>query len=170
MNEAEYKGIVIIDKITAFVGRSVSWVNTILVVLICSDVILRYLFNNSKTWIIELEWHLFALIFLLGAANALKENKHVRVDVFYHKFSIKKKAIIDIIGATFLLIPWCVVILIKGFNYGMNSFSIREQSANPGGLPARYIIKFCIALGFFFLLLQAINSIIKNIQKLRAKE
>ena len=169
MNESDQSRLSILDQLSDFSGRYISWVTTILVILICTDVFLRYLLNNSKTWIIELEWHLFALIFLIGAANALREDKHVRVDVFYHKFSEKKKAIINLIGTGFLLIPWCTIIIFKAFDYGMNSLAILEGSPNPGGLPARYIVKFSIALGFLLLLLQAISVIIKNIKVLRSK-
>lgn len=153
-----------IDNINETVGKYVSWLNLMLVLLICVDVTLRYFFKFSKPWIIELEWHLFALIFLLGAAYTLKADKHVRVDVFYAKYSKKKKAWINLIGTAVFLIPWCLIIIHSGFNYGMNSLSYYEGSPNPDGLPARYIIKFAISIGFSLLLLQGISYIIKSIR------
>lgn len=132
------------------------------------DVILRYLFSNTKTWIIELEWHLFALIFLIGAAITYQKDEHVRVDLFYADFSVKKKALVNLLGNIFFLIPWCMVVIYYGYNYGMNSWSFNEGSPNPGGLPARYIIKFSISIGFVLLLIQAILNSFKCINTLKA--
>jgi TRAP-type mannitol/chloroaromatic compound transport system permease small subunit len=158
-------------KIEAFpriVGVAASWLTTILVVIIFIDVVRRYLFNSTAVWMLDLEWHLFAAVFLLGAAYTLGEDKHVRVDVFYNNFSDKKKAWINIIGTVFLLIPWALLIVTKSFNYAMNSWYIREGSAEPDGLDARYIIKFVIVIGFILLLIQAISILYKNIRILRS--
>ena len=152
-----------IETVSEKSGKLISWVTSALVVLICVDVLQRYLFNYSKNWILELEWHLFALIFLIGAAYTLKEDKHVRVDLFYAQFSKKKKAWVDLIGSIFFLIPWCILVIIKSFDYALNSYSFREGSANPGGLPALYIIKFCIVAGFVLLMLQGIAVCLKSV-------
>lgn len=145
-----------------------SWLTTILVAIIFIDVVRRYLFDVTAVWMLDLEWHLFAAIFLLGAAYTLGEDKHVRVDVFYNNFSEKKKAWINIIGTLFLLIPWALLITIKSFNYSMNSWYIREGSAEPDGLGARYIIKFIIVIGFILLIIQAVSILLKNIRILRS--
>ena len=80
------------SQINEWVGRATAWLTGLLMMLVCYNVAARYLFNNSKAWRTELEWHLFALIFLLGAGYALKHDKHVRVDLFYANFSPKRKA------------------------------------------------------------------------------
>ena len=103
----------LLSKVPILVGKAVSWLTTLLIFLICTDVVFRYVFNFSKTWILDLEWHLFAAIFLLGAAYTLYEDKHVRVDVFYNNYPEKKKAWINIIGTVVLLIPWATLIMIK---------------------------------------------------------
>lgn len=151
-----------IDSLNNWVGKSVSWLTTILVVLVCFDVITRYLFNSTQAWIMELEWHLFALVFLLGAAYCFHHDKHVRVDLFYAKFSEKDKALVNFTGALLFLIPWCLVIIWVSFKYARQSYLIGETSPDPGGLPALYIIKYAIAVGVFLLLLQAISSLIKS--------
>ena len=152
----------VIDAYTDRLGESVAWLTTVLMILICTDVFLRYLLSSTKTWIIELEWHLFSLIFLFGAAYSLLHDQHVRVDVFYEKFSKNKKRWINIFGMTIFLIPWTIVVLQTSWDYAINSWSFREGSSQPNGLPARYVIKFCIFLGFAVLLLQAISQLIKS--------
>ena len=156
-----------LENIPILIGKWVSWLTTLLVILIFCDVVFRYIFKFSKTWIIDLEWHLFAAIFLLGAAYTLSEDKHVRVDVFYTSFSEKKKAIVNIIGTLFLLIPWTVLIIAKSYHYAMNSWLIGEGSPDPGGLGARYVIKFVMFLAFVLLLLQAVITLIKEFKKLK---
>ena len=155
------------SRIPVFVGKAISWLTTVLVFLICTDVIFRYIFNFSKTWIIELEWHLFAAIFLLGAAYTLNEDKHVRVDVFYNNYSKPKKAWVNVIGTVVLLIPWTILIIVKSYHYAVNSWLIGEGSADPGGLGARYIIKFVMVIAFVLLLMQAIATLWKNIKILK---
>ena len=140
-----------------------------MVIVICIDVVIRYVFNTSKAWITEFEWHMFALVFLIGAAYTFKSDAHVRVDLFYAKLSEKGKAIINITGIIGLLLPWCLVVIRASYKYAYNSFIIRESSPDPGGLPGRYIIKFAIVLGFILLALQAISVLLKSIAVLSGK-
>jgi TRAP-type mannitol/chloroaromatic compound transport system permease small subunit len=156
-----------LENIPVYIGKWVSWLTTLLVILIFCDVVFRYVFKFSKTWIIDLEWHLFAAVFLLGAAYTLSEDKHVRVDVFYNSFSEKKKGWVNIIGTVFLLIPWTILIISKSYHYAMNSWLIGEGSPDPGGLGARYVIKFVMLLAFILLLIQAIITLVKEVKKLK---
>ncbi|MCB0633732.1 MAG: TRAP transporter small permease subunit [Lewinella sp.] len=157
----------VIDRINEKVGRMVSWLTTALVVLVMADVIFRYLFNTSKAWTIELEWHLFALIFLFGAGYAMKHDRHVRVDLFYTRFSARDKALVNFIGGLIFLIPWCTLVIYSAWRYAMESFRIREMSPDPGGLPAIYFIKFAIVIGIFLLLLQGIAEVLRAYLTLR---
>lgn len=153
----------LIEKVNDWIGKQISWLTTLLVLLVCYDVITRYVFSETAAWIMELEWHLFALIFLLGAAYAFRHDKHVRVDLFYAKFSPKEKALVNIIGASVFLIPWCLLVIYWTFQFALISYGDNEGSPDPGGLPARYVIKFAVSLGIFLLLLQAIADLLKNI-------
>lgn len=153
----------IVDRIVEYVGRSVSWLALALVILICADVLMRYLFDSSKTWIIELEWHIFAVLFLLGMSYTLLHDKHVRVDLFYERFSQRRQRIVSIVGILFLVLPWCLVVLDTSWDYFSNSFSFREGSPQPNGLPARYVIKSFIFIGFSLLTLEALSVMIKSI-------
>lgn len=150
------------DQFSEWVGKSVSWLNVALILLICLDVIFRYVFNFSKKYIIELEWHLFALVFLLASAYTFKNDRHIRVDLFYQNFKPKAKKWVNIIGSFLFLIPWCIVVMYTSYHYAFNSFSYREGSPDPGGLPARYVIKFMITVGFSLLFLQAVSFILKQ--------
>lgn len=151
-----------IDKLNETIGRAVSWLTTALVALVVVDVIFRYLFNTSKAWTIEMEWHLFALIFLLGSGYAFKHDRHVRVDLFYSRFSKKDQALVDMIGGIIFLVPWCLLVIYGAWGYALQSFRIGEGSPDPGGLPALYIIKFSIVIGVFLLMLQGIANIIQS--------
>ena len=156
----------IIDRMVKHIGVAVSWLTLILVLVIVIDVTLRYLFNSTSAASFELEWHLFALIFLVGASYTLQEDKHVRVDVFYHRFSERKKAWVNIIGTLVLLLPFCAIAFWESISFVESSFSVRETSPDPGGLPARYIIKSAIPVGFLLLGLQGISVLMKSLSKL----
>lgn len=152
-----------IDTLTERIGRGVSWLSLLLMLIICVDVFLRYTLNSTKTWIIELEWHLFAILFLLGMSYTLLHDKHVRVDLFYEKLGSGRQRLINVIGILLLVLPWCLVVLDTSWDYFSNSLSFREGSPQPNGLPARYVIKSFIFTGFFLLLLQAVSQLIKSI-------
>lgn len=158
-----------LNQINERIGQATAWLTGMLMLLVCYNVAARYLFNNSQAWRTELEWHLFALIFLLGAGYALKHDKHVRVDLFYAKFSEKKKALVNFLGTLIFLIPWCVLIIYASYKYAHSSWLMNETSPD-NGLPARYIIKFAITIGMSLLLLQAISLLISSLSTLLKKE
>lgn len=155
------------DWLNERVGTFAAWFTTVLVLVICVDVVSRYLFQETAIWIVELEWHLFSLIFLLSGGYALKHNKHVRVDLFYAKFSDYDKALLNLFGALVFLIPWCLVLIYYAFQFAYLSFLDGEGSPNPGGLPARYFIKAMIPLGLFLLLLQGLAIAARSVQTLQ---
>lgn len=155
-----------IEKINAFVGKSVSWLSLVLVLVIIIDVCLRYVFAYTSSASFELEWHLFALIFLLSAGWAFGEDKHVRVDVFYQGFTDKQKAWVNLLGCVFLLLPLCVIGIGEGFQFAHNAWKLGETSPDSGGLSARFVIKGAIPLGFFFLGLQAIAQVLRSLKTL----
>lgn len=153
-------------------GRAISWLVVALVILICYDVAMRYLFQQGSVALQELEWHLFALIFLLGGAYTLKHDDHVRVDIFYQSryLSDRGRAWISIIGTVLFLFPFCLLILITSWPFVENAFLYNEGSPDPGGLPYRYLLKSAILIGFAMLMLQGIAEILKNVHILRHKE
>lgn len=152
-----------IDRTIDQTGQLVSWISLILILLICVDVFMRYFLNTSKIWMVEMEWHLFSVLFLLGASYTLLHDKHVRVDLYYENYSHERKNIVNALGIIIFVIPWCLIILTTSWDYAANSFSFSEGSPQPGGLPARYLVKSVIFLGFFLLLVQAISILIKSL-------
>ncbi len=143
-------------------GILVSWLASILVLIVCYDVVTRYIFNTSSVAIQELEWHVFAALFLLGATYTLKHDKHVRVDIFYSRYSPKRKAFVNLIGVVLFLLPFCIIVIYTSLDFVHNSFKVLESSPDPGGLPARYIIKSVLPISFFLLLLQGIALGLKS--------
>ncbi|MBF0241380.1 MAG: TRAP transporter small permease subunit [Desulfamplus sp.] len=155
--------IKIMDAFSEKIGVVVSWLSTALVISVFYDVIMRYVFKNGSIAIQELQWHIFSVIFLLGAAYTLKQNGHVRVDILYIKFSKKTKAWIDFLCTFIFLIPFCIVIIYSTKMFIMGSWAVREISPDPGGLPFRYVLKAMIPVGFVLLILQGISEGFKNL-------
>ncbi len=160
--------ITVVDKINDWVGKSVSWLSLLLVLLVCFDVARRFLLNRTDAWIMEVQWHMFGMIFLLGAAYTFKESKHVRVDLFYTDFDPKSKSLVNIVGGLILLIPLCVLLIYVTVGYAYDSYLLGETSPDPGGLPYRFIIKSMIPIAMVLLLLQAIAEVLRSIQNYKA--
>ena len=153
-----------IDILNETIGRAASWLVLAMVLLICYDVTMRYFFHQGSVALQELEWHLFALIFLLGSAYTLKHNNHVRVDILYQSqyLSNKHRAMINILGIILFLIPFCVLILITTWPFVENAYYYLEGSPDPGGLPYRYLLKGSILVAFTLLILQGLAELLKN--------
>jgi TRAP-type mannitol/chloroaromatic compound transport system permease small subunit len=154
-----------IDQFTEWSGKCISWLIIILVLLVGYDVSMRYLFESGSIGIQEMEWHLFSIIFLIGAAYTLKHDEHVRLDIFYKsKFlNDKHRAWIDAFGSLFILLPFCFLIVVSAWPFVSQAYIYNEASPDPGGLPARWLIKSMIPLGFALLILQGIAESIKKI-------
>ena len=160
----------VLKKIISKTGKISSWFSLALVLLISTDVLLRYVFNFSTAALYEMEWHLFAIIFLLASPYTLQKNKHVSVDVFYNNFWKRKKNIIDLIGNIIFLIPFSFIIFYTSLPFVEDSYSILESSPDPGGLPYRFIIKSIIPIAFFLLMIQGILNTIKNYNNIKIKK
>lgn len=158
-----------IDKINAGLARVGQWSSVFLVLLISIDVLMRYLFDFTLIWILEVEIYLFAMIFLTGAAYAFQKDKHVRVDIIYTLLNKRQQAWVEILGGLVLLLPWCVLMVWVGINYTKMSWLIGEGSPQPGGLPALYTLKALLPLAFFFLGLQGVGQILRNVLILRSE-
>ncbi|OUR73313.1 C4-dicarboxylate ABC transporter permease [Methylophaga sp. 41_12_T18] len=172
MNNVFSRVIAAIDCFTEWTGRSVSWLVLAMVIVICYDVAMRYLFQQGSVALQELEWHLFALLFLLSGAYTLKHDEHVRVDIVFQSrlLSDKHRALINIAGIVLFLFPFCGLILYAGWSFAENAYFYNEGSPDPGGLPNRYLLKGSILLAFALLIIQGIAELLRNILKLQNTE
>jgi len=150
-----------IDRLNRWVGRAVSWITLLVVLVVFVDVVMRYALNTSYVFTQELEWHLFAFIFLMGAGYTLLQGGHVRVDIIYQRLNRRQKAWIDLFGVLVFLVPGCFLVLATSIPFVINAYTTGECSPDPGGIPYRFIVKSCIPAGFLLLLLQGLSMGIK---------
>ena len=154
-----------IDAVSEQAGRGAAWLVLAMVILIGYDVAMRYLFKSGSVALQELEWHLFALVFLIGASYTLKHDEHVRVDIFYRSrwMTVRRRAWVDLLGGLFLLLPFCLVVISSSWPFVHNAFMLGEGSPDPGGLPYRFLLRGAIPAGFGLLLLQGISCVLRNL-------
>lgn len=154
-----------IESFSEWTGRITAWLIPALVLLVSYDVTMRYLFQAGSVALQELEWHLFALIFLCGAAYTLRHDEHVRVDVFYRSrfMDERRRALVDLAGALVFLLPFCLLIISSSWPFVYNAWQFNEGSPDPGGLPYRFLLKAAIPLGFGLLALQGVAGICRNL-------
>lgn len=155
-----------IDDFIDAVGRITAWSSFALALVMGGNVLLRYGFNTGSVWSQELEWHLMSPICLFGMSYALRHGEHVRVDVLYASFSERNKLIVQIISAL-LAMAISVIVIWLSFAYVMQSWVVGETSANPGGIPARYLLKALIPIGFALFFLQSLAQAIHGYVALR---
>jgi TRAP-type mannitol/chloroaromatic compound transport system permease small subunit len=152
----------LIDAINEKIGLAVSWA-LLLAVLICAgNAIIRYSLNMSSNAWLEIQWYLFAAMFMLASAYTLKRNEHVRIDVIVGRFSRRTQAIIDILGFLFFLLPVSLLILYFSVPYAMESIRNQEVSSNAGGL-ILWPAKLLIPVGFVLMILQGFSELIKRL-------
>ena len=156
-----------IIKTVDIMGKITAFLLFLMVLNVAFDVMMRYLFHNSSVGMQEMEWHLFAVIFLFGISVALKDEGHVRVDFLYERCTPRKRAIINIIGTLFFLIPFALLILCGSYAFVHDAYLTHEISEDPGGLPLRWLIKGMIPFSFGFLVFSAIGYILQNLRQYR---
>lgn len=149
-----------IDRFIDAVGRVTAWSSFALALVMGGNVLLRYGFNTGSVWSQELEWHLMSPICLFGMSYALRHGEHVRVDVLFASFPQRSKYFVELVSSL-LLMAICLIVIWLSIPYVDQSWSIGEGSANPGGIPARYILKSLIPIGFALLLVQAFGQAIR---------
>ena len=156
-----------INAFSEFLGKLSAILFILLLFNVFYDVIMRYVFNDVSIGMQELEWHLYAAIFMLSIPYALFKEGHVRVDIIYDNLNYRKQAWIDLFGTLFLLIPFVVLVTKYGIDFTMESYELGEGSGDPGGLPYRWLIKSVIPFAFFSIGISGIGLILKSINTLR---
>jgi TRAP-type mannitol/chloroaromatic compound transport system permease small subunit len=158
-----------VDRFILSLGHCLSWANALLIVVIVTQVTLRYGFGRGFVALEELEWHLYSVAFMFGLSYAVVTDAHVRVDLVSQFLSRTKREWIETMGILFLLLPFIIVILIYGWEFFVASWAHNERSTAPLGLPYRWAIKAVIPLSFILFGLAAASRLVKAIHILRGK-
>ena len=151
-----------LSKFSYLTGYLAALLLILLLFNVAYDVLMRYIFNDVSIGMQELEWHLYASVFLLGLSYTLETGGHVRVDIVYHQLDPKKQAFINIFGTMIFLIPFASLIAYYGLGFAYNSYSINEISGDPGGLTHRWLIKSMISVSFLCLLISSFSFMLRS--------
>ena len=156
----------LIDKISTGVGKFTMWLILATTLISAGNALVRKIFNSSSNSLLEIQWYLFAAVFMLGAGYGFLRNSHVRIDFISTKLSANARNWIDILGIVVVLVPFCVIGVSLGWPFFMQAFTSGEMSQNAGGL-IRWPAYLLMPVGFGLLLLQAISELVKRVAFLR---
>ena len=150
-----------IDRFTELTGRTLSWLTMLMVALVVAIVVGRYFLGLGSIALQESVTYLHAMVFMLGLAFTLKRGGHVRVDIFYRNYSVRRRALVDLIGGILFLVPFCLFIFISCWDYVLASWAIAEGSSENDGIAAVYLLKTLMLIMPVTLLLQAMAELLK---------
>jgi TRAP-type mannitol/chloroaromatic compound transport system permease small subunit len=154
------------DYVNTRLGRAIAWLIVVAVTVSTVNAIIRKLLNQSSNAWLELQWYLFGAVFLFCAAWTLIANEHIRIDIVNNFFSRRARNWVDLIGHTFALVPFCIVMIWTSVPFFLTSYRLGERSFSAGGLP-QWPAKLLIPLAFTMLLIQAVSEIIKRVAIMR---
>jgi TRAP-type mannitol/chloroaromatic compound transport system permease small subunit len=160
----------LIDSLERFIdwsGRAVSWLTLLMVIVTFVVVVLRYVFDTGWIALQESVTYMHAMVFLVGASWAMQQEAHVRVDIFYSRFSARTRAWIDLFGSLLLLLPVMLFVAWISWKYVGDSWAVLEGSREAGGLPGVYLLKSLIVVMAVMLILQALVQIARSLQTVR---
>ncbi len=152
----------LIDALTERVGRLTIWLVLIATIISAGNALARYTLGESSNAWLEIQWYLFGAMFLLAAGYTLKHNGHVRIDIFYNRFSARGQAWIDLAGGLLFLLPMAVLLAWLAWPIFMDAWMTQEVSPDAGGL-VRWPVKLLLPIGFALLALQGLAEVIKRI-------
>ncbi|MCF8049674.1 MAG: TRAP transporter small permease subunit [Desulfobacterales bacterium] len=160
----------LVDSISKWTGTAVSWLMLVLVLELVYDTVARYVFNAPTIWSFDISYMLYSILFMIGGAYTLLVQEHIRVDMFYEKFSKKKKALVDIIGYLLFFFPAIGGMFVFGILFTHESWAIGEHCTKSYWSPPVYHFKTVIPIAAFLLLLQGIAEFIRSIIDLTEKD
>ena len=158
-----------IDRISHATGKLVAWLTLLMVAVTCIIVVMRYVFDAGLIWMQESVIWMHGTVFMLGAAYTLLHEDHVRVDVFYRAMSERRRAWVDLIGVVIFLLPLCMLLAVKSYNFAAFSWSIHEASRESGGLPYPLvsILKSVLVVMPIAVGLQGISLLLRSVATIR---
>ena len=156
--------------IDGFTERSAvlfAWLLLPLLVVIGWEVVARYAFDAPTTWAYETIYMLYAALFMLGAAYALRTGAHIRTDVFSEKWPLRTRAVIDTIAYVLLFFPGMLLFLVAGFEATLSSYAMDERSPETSWFPPLWPLKALVPASALLLLVQGVSELLKNLDALR---
>lgn len=157
-----------VSRVIRLVGHAVAWLTLAMVLVTFTMVALRYGFSMGWVWLQESVSYLHATVFMLAIAWALQVDAHVRVDIFYRDAGPRRQALVNLAGTVLFLAPFCIFLILVGWDYVAASWSMREGSREAGGLPWVYLLKSLIIAMPVLLLLQALDHAWRDLRLLRS--
>ena len=152
----------LIDAISIMIGKLAMWLILATTLISAGNAIIRKIFNVSSNSYLEIQWYLFAAVFLLGAGYGFLRNSHVRIDFISSKLSDKARNWVDVVGILVVLLPFCILMIKLSMPFFTNALVSGEMSENAGGL-IRWPAYALIPLGFILLAVQGISELIKRV-------
>jgi len=156
----------LIDSLTRLIGRYVAWAILIAVLVSSANAVVRKTLDTSSNSWLELQWILFAMVFLLCSPWTLLSNEHIRIDIVNNLMPKWLRNTIEVVGHAFFLLPLCIVMILTAVPFFLKSFAVNEQSGNAGGLP-QWPTKSLVALGFTLLFIQGVSELLKRLAVIR---
>lgn len=166
MTQLLYRLAVLFEDINEWLGRAVSWLSLCMVLVTFFVVVMRYVFDLGWIWLQESVTFMHAALFLVGASYTLKHQGHVRVDIFYQRFSPRFRAWVDLLGTLLLLLPVCLFIFTVSWDYVIQSWALHEGSREAGGLDGVYLLKALMLVMAGLLVLQGLAMAIRALLEL----
>ena len=151
----------LIDRLSEFIGRWVAWLVLAAVLVSAANAISRKTLNLSSNAFLEVQWYLFAAVFLLASGYTMLRQEHVKIDVLSGRFSKRTQVWIDIIGLALFVLPFVVYIIKLAMPLVINAYVTGEMSQNAGGL-IRWPVYALLPIGLTLLGLQALSELIKR--------
>jgi TRAP-type mannitol/chloroaromatic compound transport system permease small subunit len=156
-----------IDRFTDWTGTAVSWLSVPLVGAVAYEVVARYVFNAPTIWAFDATYMLYGTLFMLGAAYALHKGAHIRTDLFWEQYSIRRKGWIDVASYLLFFFPGFLILLVVSFEEGMYAWRINELSDQTPWRPVLWPFKLVVPLACLLMLIQGFSEFLKSLYMAR---
>ncbi len=160
-----------LDRVSIVSGRITSWLTILMVIVTVVIVVMRYVFDAGAVWLQESVVWMHAVVFMVGSAYTLQQDEHVRVDIFYRDMSERRRAWIDLLGALLFLLPLCIFLGYKSWDFVVVSWQLGESSREPGGMPYPFVplLKSVLLVMPLLLGLQGVSMLLRALRVIRGR-
>ncbi len=161
-----------LDRVSIVSGRIISWLTIVMVIVTVVIVVMRYVFDAGAVWLQESVVWMHAVVFMVGGAYTLQQDEHVRVDIFYRDMNERRRAWVDLLGALLFLLPLCIFLGYKSWDFVVISWQLGESSREPGGLPYPFVplLKSVLLVMPLLLVLQGVSKLLRALQVIRGRD